>query len=73
MILGLSGPFPLKYESHEVELGWYDWWKKRGYFQPDLKSKGSPFTLLLPPPNVTGILHLGHALSTTIQDVIVRR
>ncbi|XP_059092271.1 valine--tRNA ligase-like isoform X1 [Tigriopus californicus] len=70
---GLSGPFPLKYDSNEVECGWYDWWKTRGYFQPCPTSEEAPFTLLLPPPNVTGILHLGHALSTTIQDAIVRR
>ena len=45
----------------------YDWWMEQGYFKPDLDSKKPPYVIVIPPPNVTGTLHLGHALTNSIQ------
>src|SRR5580765_6909984 len=59
------------YEPHEVESRWYPIWEKAGYFQPDLKKK-NPFCIVIPPPNVTGSLHMGHALDNTLQDILIR-
>ena len=50
-----------------VEAAWYDWWTKCGFFQPDLQSDKEPFVIVIPPPNVTGALHIGHALTNAIQ------
>ena len=60
-----------KYNFEEVEKGKYDYWLKKGYFKSGDKSK-KPYCIILPPPNVTGKLHLGHALDVTIQDAIIR-
>jgi len=60
------------YQSEEVETEWYEWWEKSGYFQPSHDSKKPHFSMVIPPPNVTGRLHLGHALTATIQDVLAR-
>ena len=60
-----------RYDPKLVESGKYDKWKKEGYFTAGDKSK-QPFSLVIPPPNVTGKLHLGHAWDTTIQDIIAR-
>ncbi|XP_034837656.1 valine--tRNA ligase-like isoform X1 [Maniola hyperantus] len=61
------------YKPEFVEKRKYDEWEKKGIFVADSQSDKPAFSLVLPPPNVTGKLHLGHALSCTIQDVIVRR
>ncbi len=60
-----------RYSPHEVEKGKYEVWKEKGYFTAGDKSK-NPFSMVIPPPNVTGKLHLGHAWDTTIQDIIAR-
>ena len=60
-----------KYNHKEVENGKYDAWMKSHLFEAGDKSK-EPFTIVIPPPNVTGNLHLGHALNTSIQDAIIR-
>ena len=60
------------YNPTEVEEKWYSEWEKSGSFEPKGNSK-KPFTVMIPPPNVTGILHIGHMLNNTIQDVLVRR
>jgi valyl-tRNA synthetase len=61
------------YEHREVEQRWYPFWQERGYFHGDEKDRARPhFSIVLPPPNVTGSLHLGHALTATIQDVLIR-
>jgi valyl-tRNA synthetase len=62
---------PKAYEHTEAERRWYGHWVSRDYFRPR-DGEGAPFTILIPPPNVTGILHMGHALDHTIQDVLVR-
>ena len=61
-----------RYEPKDVEKRLYTWWKEQGYFKAEDVSTKPPFCVVLPPPNVTGSLHLGHALDHTIQDVIVR-
>ena len=60
------------YEHREVEARWYPFWSERGYFHADERSGKPPFSIVLPPPNVTGSLHLGHALTATLQDVLIR-
>jgi len=61
-----------KYDHILVETGKYQFWKKKGYFTADVKSKQPSFSIVIPPPNVTGKLHLGHAWDTTLQDLIIR-
>ena len=60
------------YNPSETEKKWYDYWLKKRYFasQPDDKE---PYTIVIPPPNVTGILHMGHMLNNTIQDILIRK
>ncbi len=60
------------YEPDEVEARWYKYWLEEGLFRAEDKSDRKPFSIVIPPPNVTGILHMGHALNNTIQDIIVR-
>ena len=63
---------PSKYNPQESEQKWYDYWMKNNYFHstPDERT---PYTIVIPPPNVTGVLHMGHMLNNTIQDVLIRR
>ena len=61
------------YNPREAEGRWYAWWESQGYFHADEKSKRPAFVIVMPPPNVTGSLHMGHMLNDTVQDVIVRR
>jgi valyl-tRNA synthetase len=63
---------PKAYEPADVEERWYPIWNERGYFTADPHSTKPPYCIVLPPPNVTGSLHLGHALTATIQDVLIR-
>ncbi|MEI8179774.1 class I tRNA ligase family protein, partial [Aestuariivirga sp.] len=56
----------------EMEARLYAEWEERGFFKPGGKPKAQPFTIVIPPPNVTGSLHMGHALNNTIQDILVR-
>ena len=61
-----------KYNHLEVEKGKYENWKSKNYFNCDTKSDKTPFCIVIPPPNVTGKLHLGHAWDVTLQDLIIR-
>ncbi|MCB0394342.1 MAG: valine--tRNA ligase, partial [Bdellovibrionales bacterium] len=61
-----------RYSAAEVESRVYSFWEKGGFFKAEDKSSKPPFCIALPPPNVTGSLHLGHALDHTIQDVLIR-
>ncbi len=63
---------PKAYEPGNIEKKWYNFWLKQGYFTPEIDPKKKPFVIIMPPPNVTGELHLGHALTTTLEDVMVR-
>jgi valyl-tRNA synthetase len=60
------------YSHAEVEGRWYDWWESQGYFTPGSDPKKKPYTIIMPPPNVTGELHLGHALTNAVEDVLIR-
>ncbi|MEA1961110.1 MAG: valine--tRNA ligase [Bacillota bacterium] len=60
------------YDPDQVERKWYDFWKESGFFASDDDYDKKPFSIVMPPPNVTGQLHLGHALDNTIQDTLVR-
>ncbi len=61
------------YNPQEVEGRWYAWWESNGYFRADAHSNRPSFVIMIPPPNVTGSLHIGHMVNDTIQDVLVRR
>lgn len=61
-----------RYNPQEVETPIYQWWEKSGFFKSQDQSTKPPFSIILPPPNVTGFLHLGHALDHTIQDLLIR-
>jgi valyl-tRNA synthetase len=60
------------YEAQQIEERLYNWWEAKGFFQPIPNDDRKPFVLSMPPPNVTGELHMGHAMFVTIEDVIVR-
>jgi valyl-tRNA synthetase len=60
------------YEPHQVEKKWYQEWLEKGYFRGDGNSAKKPFCIVIPPPNVTGSLHMGHALNNTLQDILIR-
>ena len=63
---------PAQFNAKEAEQKWYDYWMKNDYFtsKPDHRT---PYAIVIPPPNVTGVLHMGHMLNNTIQDVLIRR
>ncbi len=63
---------PKSYDFKEVEEKWYRFWEEKGYFRPRLDPRKPKFSVVIPPPNVTGSLHIGHALNNTIQDILVR-
>jgi valyl-tRNA synthetase len=60
------------YEPGKIEQKWYAFWLKHGYFTPKIDPARTPFTIVMPPPNVTGELHVGHALTMTVEDVLIR-
>jgi valyl-tRNA synthetase len=61
------------YDPQKVESRWYERWERAGVFRPETNPDGEPFCIVIPPPNVTGSLHMGHALDQAIQDLIIRR
>jgi len=63
---------PTTYNPHEAEKKWYDYWLKGKYFEAGRNKAAKTFTIVIPPPNVTGMLHIGHALDFTLQDILVR-
>lgn len=63
---------PTKYDPQTIEKDRYSWWLKGGYFKAQPESGKEPYTIVIPPPNVTGKLHLGHAWDTTLQDILIR-
>ena len=60
------------YEPKEVEEKWYYYWEKNDLFKANTKSDKTPFSIVIPPPNITGSLHMGHALNNTLQDILCR-
>ena len=67
-----EGSLPKAYEFKEVEKNCYAYWEQLGLFHADAKSVKSPFSIVIPPPNVTGQLHMGHALNNALQDILCR-
>ncbi len=63
---------PPQYNPKDVEETRYQWWESQGFFNADPDPARTPYTIVIPPPNVTGILHMGHALNNTIQDIVIR-
>src|SRR2546428_8644313 len=61
------------YEPQSVEDKWYDFWLKQNCFIADPKSPKPAFSIVIPPPNVTGVLHMGHVLNNTVQDILARK
>ncbi|MDY6916180.1 MAG: valine--tRNA ligase [Candidatus Cloacimonadota bacterium] len=60
------------YEPQKIEKKWYKFWEENEYFTTKIEPEKKPYTILIPPPNVTGILHMGHVLNNTLQDVMIR-
>ena len=60
------------YNPKEIEQQWYTYWEEKGYFHEEVDTNKDPFSIVLPPPNVTGQLHMGHALDNTLQDILIR-
>jgi len=60
------------YDPTEIEAKWYEYWEENGFFEADADSDADPHVIMMPPPNVTGRLHIGHALQDSIQDAITR-
>jgi len=63
---------PSSYEPKEVEQKWYKIWEEGGYFHAHEDDGKEPYSIVIPPPNVTGTLHMGHALNNTLQDILIR-
>ncbi|GAV80269.1 tRNA-synt_1 domain-containing protein/Anticodon_1 domain-containing protein [Cephalotus follicularis] len=68
----ISAQMAKQYNPSLVEKSWYAWWEQSGFFVAEPHSSKPPFVIVLPPPNVTGALHIGHALTTAIEDMIIR-
>ncbi|MDZ4657653.1 MAG: valine--tRNA ligase [Bythopirellula sp.] len=63
---------PAQYDHAAAQAKWYPYWEKQGYFHADADDPRPPYCVVIPPPNVTGALHLGHALNNTLQDILCR-
>ena len=72
MTLSSSKEMPRAYSPKEVEEPLNRFWMEKGYFTPEVDLSKKPFVVIMPPPNVTGDLHLGHALTMFMQDILVR-
>ncbi len=68
----MSTDMPKAYEPHDVEDRIYQLWLDKGVFHAEVDEDRDPFCIVIPPPNVTGVLHMGHALDESIQDLLTR-
>ncbi len=68
----LTNPLPKSYEPTTIEQEIYSFWEEGGFFRAEDTSDAAPFCIVLPPPNITGALHMGHALTATVQDMLIR-
>ena len=64
---------PKQYDHAAAQKRWYPFWEEQGYFHSEPNPDRKPYTIVIPPPNVTGALHLGHALNNTLQDILIRQ
>ena len=64
---------PKQYDHAAAQQRWYRFWEEKGYFHSEPNPAKKPYTIVIPPPNVTGALHLGHALNNTLQDILIRQ
>lgn len=62
-----------KYSPEAVEAKWYQYWMENNFFSSQVDHSKEPYTIVIPPPNVTGVLHMGHMLNNTIQDILIRK
>lgn len=63
---------PPSYNPETVETKWYRFWEEKGFFHAEVERDKEPFCIVMPPPNVTGALHMGHAMDNTLQDILIR-
>eukprot|EP01083_Nonionella_stella_P024626 67894_1 len=68
----MSVPMLDKYNPFQVEAAWDCWWEEKGFYKPSMDSDNEKFVMVIPPPNVTGALHIGHALTNTVEDCLTR-
>ena len=68
----LQTEMPTTYDPKEAERKWYDYWIKNEFFKAGNRPDAETYTIVIPPPNVTGMLHIGHALDFTLQDILIR-
>lgn len=68
----LPRELPKQYDPAGAQARWYSYWEQQGYFHSEPDPAKKPYTIVIPPPNVTGALHLGHALNNTLQDILIR-
>lgn len=68
----MSIKIPKAYDPKDVEERLYEWWDREGFFRADVESDQPAYSMVMPPPNVTGSLHMGHALNSTLQDILAR-
>lgn len=72
MIATNINDLPTVYDAKDTEESIYKFWEENGFFKADAKSPKKPYSIVIPPPNVTGVLHMGHALDETLQDILIR-
>ncbi|MBT9135592.1 MAG: Valine--tRNA ligase [Firmicutes bacterium] len=72
-VKSMTSEIAKNYDPSLVEKKWHARWQEEGYFTPSSTPQGDPFTIVIPPPNVTDRLHIGHALNNTLQDIIIRQ
>ena len=63
---------PKVYDPQSFEKKWYEFWEKNKFFHAEVDKSKKPYSMVIPPPNVTGQLHMGHALDNTLQDILIR-
>ena len=68
----MARELPKVYEPQQVESRIYNTWQEGGYFHATVNENKKPYTIVMPPPNVTGQLHMGHAVDNTMQDILIR-
>ncbi len=68
----MTAPLAPQYDPSAIEAPLYAWWQERGFYHADAHGEGEPYVIQIPPPNVTAVLHVGHGLNNTIQDVLIR-